>query len=273
MNRKFPKVVEVLAGVLLISPAYADVVISITPQTPGPFAPGSMVTMDVFLTQVNIDPADPQPLQGLRLVQFDFADSDTAPGELVLGALGGNPQTQRITWDFTSVIAGSAAYFQDRDLLNSPAGLVTVTSTLLNYPNGSTIDPSIGDPEFPCTENCDWNTYMYLLPATGAGRMATLQVTLPNAMGNYEIDPLNADNVTPGNPVLGAAVSWGFGVDEINDPIVLLQLGTGLSFDSIGTFYPDPANPGMFAYGIPEPATLVLLALSGMAALRRSRTA
>lgn len=251
--------------------ANADVVISITPQTAGPYAPGSTVTMNVNLSQVNVSAGDPQPIQGLRFIQFDYADSSP---ELTLGALGGTPQVRRVAWDFSSIVGGSAAYFQDRDLTTAPAKLVTVAFTGTDYPNGDPLNPGTTDGP-PCEEICPWNQTMFVLPASGSYRVQTLAVTLPVNLGTYTIDPLNADAVVQGNPTLGAAVQWGFGV-HASDPVVSVQPsntagGGGLSFDGFGTFFPDGA--GGFAYGVPEPATLVLLALGGMAALRRRRTA
>lgn len=263
----------------MASVANAGVVISITPSTPGPYAPGSTVLMDVRLSQ---DPAG--NAAGLRYIQFDFADS--TPG-LTLGALGGNPQTRRITFDASSITGGLAAYFQDRDLLNdTPPGLVSVAFTGTDFPNGR--------PDCPSCDNADgdpapWNSQMFVLPGSGAYRVAGLSVTLPNDLGQYTIDPLNADDVVSGNLNRGAAVSWGFGADRYNnvggpgtaadglvdpgDEIVQLQPTAtagagGLGFDGIGTFFPSTTGGG-FEYGIPEPATLALLAIGGLAALRR----
>lgn len=235
-------------GLLVNTVAHAGATITLIPQTAGEtFAPGSTVQMGIFLSQ------DPEgaAFRGLRLVQFDFSQTNPA---LVLGTATPPP---RVVFNNSLTTNSLGTYFADREL-----PVVSLAYTGTGYPNGNPTDPFFTDED----EGLEpWNTSLIVLPQDGTPiRIANVGVRLPNTVGNYLIDAVNASATDPN---IGATVVFGFGVNA-SDPIVTWRAnarGADLT-DGRGFFF--DAGNGQFAF-VPEPATLALLAVGGLVALRR----
>jgi hypothetical protein len=102
---------------------------------------------------------------------------------------------------------------------------------------------------------------IFNLPASGEATAGTISLTLPNAPGAYTLDVLNPTNTDLNE---GALLNFGFGGA---DPATNWR-GDGLG-DALLTGGQTTFEVGV----IPEPATLSLLALGGLAAFRRRRKA
>jgi hypothetical protein len=105
--------------------------------------------------------------------------------------------------------------------------------------------------------------FMFKLPAAGTGSLllGTGQVNLPMTEDKYLLDVVNESNMDPNG---ATQIRFGFGTgpgDEISEWFASdIPEGEGMIFG-------DPLSLTV----IPEPATLALLALGGIAALRRRR--
>jgi hypothetical protein len=194
--------------------------------------------VDIFLAQ---DPAGSR--EGLRLVRFDMSDTNPA---ITLPT--------QITFRYTGItsVPRSIAHAQFLDLPR-----VDTVYQPTNYPNLNANDPDFTDPDI---DLYPWNLNMMVLPASGNYRVASLVgVRLPAVPGVYLLDVMNSDSV--GDVNLGAQVTYGFGIDP-SDPRLDLRANEG------------NLSGGQLSFTvIPEPATLILLGLGGVAAAMRRRSA
>jgi|CXWL01.1.fsa_nt_gi hypothetical protein len=246
----------------LASSAYAGATISLAPSAPANplgYAPGEVVNIGVFAQLDAGTPSVPGPAGTttairVRLMQFDL--SDTSPALLAgIAPVGHHPlqETQPFAgaipfWDYssTTVCAGDETgcgtnYFVDGEL---PGTLPNIFNT--------TYSGSVSS-----------GGNMISLNQTAPKKVGELQITMP-AEGSYVLDLLNADNTDPN---LGAEIRWGFGsASDPTDPTSPLRAtvtaATGISGGQL------PLTV------VPEPATLAMLGLGGLAAaFRRRRSA
>ena len=227
----------------MVSVVQADAVVTLTALTPWN-APNGYIGGTVVDFQVDVTQDTPTDIP-LRLMQLDFAASHSAltflgPDDWPTGPPIGDG-TPEFTFDFSSTPSSEFFYEQ-----------------FPNYPKSNIA--------FPLSAP---NPFMLVIPAAGTGvyPVGTGQVQLPAEQATkmtYMLDALNAGDADPANR--GATVNFGFGGA---DPITTWA----------ATFPRHPVATGAVTGSalaltvVPEPATLALLALGGVAVLRRRRTA
>lgn len=244
------RALSVCAVLGLASAAQAGVIVTLVPSNNGgPLNPGDMITVDVM---AEMDQAGPASIR-LRLAQFDL--SDTSPALLAgIEPVSTHPDAEvpfRF-WDFTSTTncQGDSTVCGDRYLIDgelpSPPDPVNIFNVAFS---GS-------------TQN---NARMLELHQGGQTRLGRFHLTIPQGTpeGSYLIDVLNANEL---NENLGADFRYGFGTPT--DPSVILRAADGEILPS-----PNQAG-GLPITVVPEPATLAMLGLGGLAAaFRRRRSA
>lgn len=236
--------------VLAVGPVvHAGAVIDLIPTEPGPYMPGQRVEVQVHLSQ---EPGGRNVF--LRMAQFDFVDTDPA---LTLD------QEFRFDYSAQNVCARhpgqcGTQHAEFPELTPFGGGIGLVTSTVFT---GVARDPE----------------RQLRLPAQGTITVGSIGVTLPFHPGDYLLDVMNADQVSRN---AGARLDFGFGSASGPDPHITWHAyddwaiagGTFMASTMAGAGFQFEYNPipGVIT---PEPASLMLLALGGMAALgRRSAT-
>ena len=228
----------------LASSAYAGAAITLNAAGPSNpaigYQPGEVVRVDVLAQLTAGSPATIR----VRLMQFDLSDSSPSLGiapvfNHPLAEIGPVP-----FWNFggSNICAGDETqcgtnYFVDGNIASDDILNITYTGLVTS------------------------SLFMITLNQTAPKLVGSLDVTMPSdpAGGNFILDVLNADNTDLN---FGAEIRHGFGV--IADPgSFLLRAQTGEIVGATASFAV-----------IPEPATLALLSLGGLAAaFRRRRSA
>ena len=136
----------------------------------------------------------------LRLVQFNLTGTNAA-----------------LSID-TVTLDASAGHYLDADLAGGPAGIASA----YYYTDPGDLGP---------------NAAQLVMPAGGSVKVATLDITLPGAAGDYVLDLLNAGET---DAELHGRVSYGFGCDaasacdngfhtDATAPVTFLEAGAGLT--------------------------------------------
>jgi len=245
----------------LASAAQAGAIISLVPQEaagPNGYDPGQVVHVNVMAQLSAGTPSVPGPagtttLIRLRYMQLDVSDSSPALGIGVVDHHADSDVGAIPFWDFsgsTSCAGDPSAcggnYFIDGNI--SADDLMNITFIGLNS-SGS---------------------QMITLNQTAAKRVGEFALTMPNAGGEYVLDVLNADDSNPNN---GAEIRWGFGsTADPTDPSSPIRAGVTAGGGGI-VMIAGQENGLSLPVAIPEPATLALLGMGGLAAAFRRRRA
>lgn len=226
----------------MVSYAHAGAIVTLNPSAPvnpAGYQPGETVRVDVF---VQLDASSPATIR-TRLIQFDITDSNDALGMTPVLNHPGADIGAIPFWNLlgSTTCANDEAscgtnYFIDGSLADATPSLLNMTYTGLTS-SGS---------------------FMVVLRQASPTLVGSLDVQLPGGQGEYLLDLLNADETDIN---LGAEIRHGFG--STSDP---------------GSFTLR-ANSGQITGGqarlvvVPEPATLAMLGLGGLAAAYRRRRA
>ena len=193
------------------------------------------------LIDIEVVPSMAPPISGMyyaggETFSVGLTLADTGAGEIVVRGL---------QFDFSqsdAALTFDAAFNFD----GLPfGGLAYTKQAAMDYPSAA----------FPQPEPPQGNMGLLIIPAGGSVYAGQVGVTLPAAPGTYMLDALTVDPTGAGLPT-----NWGAWVRHDFDVPTQIWAGDG------------GVTGGMMSFTvIPEPATLALLAIGGVAVLRRRR--
>ncbi len=226
----------------LCSSVQAGVVVTLVPSAPGDYQAGQVITVDVLarIETATVAPVPGAPGARLRLAQFDTGASDSALGiaqAVTHTGIGEEPPFGEIQfWNFgtTSNCTGNPAACGENYFISSVGDVLNATYTGLTS-----------------------NAARQIALTTTDKVVGVLQITMPDVNGTYLLDVLNAQATGEA----GSKFQYGFGTGT--DPTVNFSAAAGT------------VTGGQARFNVvPEPATLAMLGLGGLAAaFRRRRSA
>jgi len=243
----------------MVSAAHAGVAISLDPSADGPYTRGQTIQVDVYALLTpgtpSVQPTGTQNQIRVRFFNLDLTDSSPSLGITpVMNHLDADPDEDGVPnpvpfWFMSNTnctnnpTSCGTNYFIDGDL-------ETITPDILNITWTGLTSSASG---------------MITLNQTAPKLVGSLSVTF-NEVGTQTLDVLNDDEVSLN---FGAEIRHGFGVAaDPTDPLSPIRANGGAMFMVAGQ------ENGFVANVVPEPATLVLLGLGGVAAaFRRRRSA
>jgi len=228
-----PKLALVCMTLIISSTALADAIVEVALLTPAN-GPGGVGYLPDSIVDFQVDVSQDKPTNTpIRNVRLDFAASD--PALTFLGPddfpVGDPDGVLEFVFDFSTADTGA------------------MYDMFPGYPTARIEYAGVG--YIP--------GFMLEIPEAGTGSLilGTGQVELPMAPGTYILDALNASASDPQSEA--ALLRFGFGGD---DPITLWSAVPGFG-DGLITGDALPLTV------VPEPATLALLALGGLAVIRK----
>jgi len=238
--------------------AHGGVLITLNPSASAPgegYAPGQVVRVDVLSILTpgtpSVQPALPTPQNNIRVRLFNLDLTDTSPGLVITPVLNYFVDDEESGdygisfWNFDSTpncannrkVCGER-YFIDDDLVSITPNILNITWTGLTSSASGMISLNQTTPKL----------------------VGSMDVNLPNAAGSFVLDVLNADE---DDANLGAEIRHGLGVlADPADPASPLRANTS-----------EITGGRLEFVVVPEPATLALLGLGGLAAAFRRRSA
>lgn len=265
------RVLAVALCFAVASVAYAGAIVSYRltdgadgPVVTAPNAGGTWNGGESFVAEVWLTPTQDLAIRGMQV------DHTSSSPELILGididnVSNGIDGVPNFWFDYSPITIMS---FQ---VGTYPAsGLGTFGPTTGPYMDFSNLLQGIPPQPFPPAS-------VYSEPFPGAQqlqlaadtpwRMGGMPVTLPMAEGMYTLDLLNEQNVLDDS--FGMVIDFGFGMGP-GDPVT--RWGSASASGNVADAIVYAQGSGVLVFQvIPEPATLSLLAIGGMALLRRRK--
>ena len=216
--------------VYLSSNAFAGLVVDLVPQ-PSIFFPIGAGYAPGEVVLTDVFLRNDQPGESIQIRYLQFDFSHTDP-HLGISLPHSDEQSSDVRFWNIGIFGCKGCYSIDDDIIGDPPNIISIEWIF----------------DFPLEEQI-------ILPGDGSNiTIGVLEVTMPNSFDFFLLDLLNAGET---DPTLGAELRFGFGED---DPFTVWRAEDGQI--SGGSF--------KFLVGVPEPSTLMLLAIGGsLLALRR----